>query len=261
MLEECRSLDKILRLVIQRIDILEAVHETQRKRTKLQRDLDQSRSTVYRALSQLEEANLVTERDGVYELTTFGSLLFGEYREFRQKVSSLWEARELFETARDVEQIFDPAVIYDADIHLVDECAPTYLYNRIADEIADANKVRGVARTVSEPIVNSYVTNCCHGDLTGDLVYTEPAFEFLQTEFEDEFRQLAQSDQFTCHSVSENVSFELLMFEEPLTKITIAIYDQTGVVRGTIATSHQRVLDWAETTYEHFREQASEVES
>ena len=65
-----------LRLLLQRRELMQRVTDGTTDRRELGAGADQSQSTVYRALNQLADAGVLTERNGYYETTPVGARLF-----------------------------------------------------------------------------------------------------------------------------------------------------------------------------------------
>lgn len=73
------SVPDVLATVNKRHDLLGHIVEGVRDRRELARRANSSKTTVYRGLDQLEEANLVMDGDGDYRPTAFGHWLFDRY--------------------------------------------------------------------------------------------------------------------------------------------------------------------------------------
>lgn len=78
--------------------MLERIVAGSTDRRELVRELDESRTTVYRGLEQLEELDLVVETNGVYAPTTFGRLVFDLFDGLGRTIDTLRDAEELLES-------------------------------------------------------------------------------------------------------------------------------------------------------------------
>lgn len=78
-----------LRLLLQRRELMQHVVNGTADRRELATDADQSQSTVYRALNQLADAGVLTERNGYYETTSVGARLFTRVQELYAEATVL----------------------------------------------------------------------------------------------------------------------------------------------------------------------------
>ncbi|WP_256301253.1 tetratricopeptide repeat protein [Haloarchaeobius salinus] len=112
-------------------------------------ELDVSRSTVNRALRELEDAGWVERADDGYVRTTTGSLALQKYRD---QVTAL----DAVQTHADAlsplpgDTLLDPAVLADATVETVADADPFELVGRLRSAFEDANAVRGAWPAVTD---------------------------------------------------------------------------------------------------------------
>ncbi|MFD1645919.1 tetratricopeptide repeat protein [Haloarchaeobius litoreus] len=112
-------------------------------------ELDVSRSTVNRALRELEDAEWVERADDGYVRTTTGSLALQKYRD---QVTAL----DAVQTHADAlsplpgDTPLDPAVLADATVETVSDADPFELVGRLRSAFEEASAVRGVWPTVTD---------------------------------------------------------------------------------------------------------------
>jgi predicted transcriptional regulator len=92
----------MLDTVHQRLPFLEAIHESDTDRKRLQRDLDVSRSTVDRAIDTLSELEIVTVDDRRIQATLLGKLLANGYKTFASNVSEIYGQHQPTDTVYEI---------------------------------------------------------------------------------------------------------------------------------------------------------------
>lgn len=111
-----------LATLINRLEVMKAIDDGMREKRELHEALDGSRSTVDRAVRELEDAELLHRRNGQCEFTRYGELAYREFLETEKTYKELEPASALLSRIpQDVNIGLE--LVRDADITLVDNRA------------------------------------------------------------------------------------------------------------------------------------------
>jgi predicted transcriptional regulator len=213
-----------------------------------------SRSTVDRAIEALHETGLVTRLDdGTWAVTTKGDVL-------RRTVARNREAAATIETAGDLlehlpcDEPVPPALFQDAVVERAEAPRPLAIAERVRENMAAADSVRGFA-------VADHGTDVKEEAFDG--VFDDDGFEFayvfdeallcdVATE-DDRYRELCERPNATV-AVYDGLPFGLLLADVgEETRMTVIVYDDSGVVRGQITTTDRGAVAWGEDVFERYR--------
>ncbi|MFC7079415.1 hypothetical protein [Halorussus caseinilyticus] len=111
-----------LKLLVQRRDLLIDIADGVTDRRKLASRSGYSQSTVYRALKNLADADLLNEHYGHYELTDIGDQLFGHVQELYAEANVLNEFDGL--TKGPELSVIKPCVFKDATVVTTERHSP-----------------------------------------------------------------------------------------------------------------------------------------
>ena len=217
-----------------------------------------SRSTVDRAIEALHEAALVARLDdGTWTVTTKGDLL-------RQTVVRSREAAEAIETAGDLlehlpcdEQI-PPALFQGAIVERAEAPRPLAIAKRVRENMRAADSVRGFAVADHGVGVDDTAFDGVFGDDSFEFAYVfeETLLCDVATE-DDRYRELCERPNATV-AVYDGLPFGLLLADVgEETRMTVIVYDDSGVVRGQITTTDRGAVAWGEDVFKRYRREGT----
>ena len=201
-------------------------------------DLEDSRSTVDRAIEALRDRGLVARTaDGAWTATTKGHVL-------KETVERTCEAAAAIETADDLlehlpcDELVPPALFQDAVVEHADGPTPLVIAERVRENMAAADAVRGFAAADHETGIK-------------DHVFDETLLAGLATD-DDRYAELCDRSNATA-AVYDGLPFGLLLADvDGETRMTLIIYDDSGVVRGQITTADRGAVCWGEDVFEKY---------
>ncbi|RYJ14571.1 GntR family transcriptional regulator [Halogeometricum borinquense] len=112
-----------LKAMTSRHCILEQIHNGIRDKRDLHENLNTSRTTIDRAVRELEEENILHRREGYCEFTRFGRLAYQEFCKTSQIFETLSNANELLSILPE-ESDLNINLLQDANVKLADQRAP-----------------------------------------------------------------------------------------------------------------------------------------
>lgn len=240
-------------ILTKRGHLLDVLVDESASRSELRNAFDESRSTIYRGLAQLESRGLITEEDGEYRATTVGKLLFEEYRTFLDTVESVWDERELFRTSRAIADSFPVAALRDGDVLVSDEHAPAHVFRRLRSTIESADSIRGVVPAVLPASLDWYRSAMADDAFEVEVVFSEPAFEYLLDVERESLDELVSSDHCVVRRTTAEVPFGVLLDGDPTEHVVCVVHGEVGSIRGLVVSDAPAVVGWANDRFERYR--------
>lgn len=249
-----------LAVLSRRIDVLEVLAGDRAHKPALVEALDVSRSTIDRALRELEEFEYVRRTDAGYEATPAGRLARRAYRRLERQIDAISGARPLFR-GLDPNALPPPAVLVGADVEVAEPPAVHHPLERLKDLVRRAERYRGLAQVFTdEEFVNVFRRAVLERDVTIEFVFAEPMLEYLCSEWGDAVGDLAVEDDVSLF-VCETVPYGLAIAETPDgPEICLVLYGEGGDLAGIVANDTPTAIAWARESYREVRERAREVD-
>lgn len=246
-----------IRTVVQRSDLLERLADGPTSKRSLRDDLDVSRSTVYKAVRELEAHDLAEQRDGAVRLTASGRLLVERYRAFADDVSTVNRQRSLL-SALPSDAPISPALLDGADCIRAEPVAPDRPLNYLEDLIREADRIVGFAPVALRRYVELFHQQLADGGLTADVVFERPVLDHIRDDYADRLRESLAADCYSLRATDADLPFGLVVAEETQ-RIAVAVYDEDGDAKGVIANDTPAALDWGRDVFERYRADAERV--
>lgn len=251
-LDPAEAIDAVSR----RAAIIECLVDGPKYNRDLREELDISRSTAYKAVTELEELNIAQRGDDGYQLTVLGQLLFEQYRAFRGRVTEVCRAGDLLAVLpRDTEIPF--SVLKGADVSKSKPHAPNRPVQEIERLVDDATRVRGTGPVVLPRYVEIFAEQILSNELEAELIYAQPVFQHLLDVYEQDFTATVQSDNLVAWVTSADLPYALLLIDEPTHQVAIVVYDNGGEIRGLIVSDSEAAYAWASDQWEQFCQAAA----
>lgn len=238
-------------VVAERYDLLAALLDGSPTRRELAADLGVSKSTVYRALTELADAGVLTENGSRYRPTLYGWLVFQRYQRLLDTVGQYRPSGFLASAVAD--SPVDPALLVDADVEVPDRNAPDRLLETIRDVVTDATRLRGFSPVVRDDFVTMFADDT-DADLEAELVLERPAMQALRDDYAADDRLADASDTVSLRHTDTSLPFGLLAVDAPDPVVLVVVFGPTGAVQGVIRTRSEDAHAWATETYEEYHE-------
>jgi predicted transcriptional regulator len=240
------DLTELLRL---RHDVLRALVDQPRPRHELVDALPDSKSTVYKGLTQLEEAGLVERTDGRFAPTLFGVVALARYE-------ALVETAAYGDLLADLPgDAVDPAALVGASVVRPDDSDAERHLEAVWDLLAGADRVSGVAPVVSPGYVDRFRAILDAG-LDADLVLPTAVVETLRR---DHAAALAAvTERATLYETADPVPFGVLVTDGSPGQMAIELRDGP-LITGLVTNETPAAAAWARATVDRYREGATRV--
>lgn len=243
-------------VVAKRQDVLAAV-ETGAPKPELVDRLSLSRSTVDRAIDELQQAGLV-ERDGSRYVATYaGRAALAAYEGYLGRLDALTEAQPVL-SALPPDVDIDPAVLEGAQVVESTPAAPEEPIEVNVDPVRHAETLRTTSPVVAPRYLEA-VNNLIESGTDIELVYTEAAFEALSTTYESALDRVQGAADVHGFVTDRPIPYIVWTAEVPDGTISgLIVHDDTGLV-GLINNDTEAMNEWARAEYERYRAEAEQV--
>lgn len=236
--------DKIT-LSLKRKKIVERLIAGTSDRTELVNEVDVSRSTVYRALDDLEDKGLVETRGGEYKVTQMGEVL---HRAVNQLVH-VTEAVDTLSTVVEGECLRSLPVetLSESSIITPSRCSPKRHLKRICNLISASQSIEIILPILTPAIVRSVAT--CSQDTHIEVTVSEKVFKYLSSTPVDEQTKAFLSSIDDLRVINSCISYAVFLFREPESTIALLFYDRCRANVAVIDNSDE-TYEWAQETYD-----------
>lgn len=245
--------DAVIDVVVRRGDVLAAILDEPRERHELVDDVDAAKSTVYKAISQLEAANLVERGPDGLCATTFGRVVYDRYR----ALSQVAELDDLLSTVPP-DAPLDPSVFDGAEtITPVPHAVDRHLTQAAAMlEVADA--IRGVV-TVAAPVYVEAILGRAREDVPIELVLGSSLAEHLRGRYPDVVSELDGYDHVSVWEFEDAFTFSFaITTSDGDERVILEFTDETGVV-GLAVNDSAASVAWADSLLATVQDEAEPV--
>lgn len=239
--------DELVELLLRRHDLLRALAEDPRERHVLADALPDSKSTVYKGVTQLTEAGLLAEGPDGLTPTLRGRLALARYGELAA-VADL----DLLDGIPG--EAIDPDSLVGATVVRPDETDAERHLDAFWDLLDGATAVEGLAPVVSPGYVERFGEYVA-GGLSADLVLPADLTAHLRAEHAPALDRLGEAD-VRLRETPEELPFGLLVVDSPDGEVVAIELREGGLVTGILVNDTPDAVRWARDTIERYRRDA-----
>ncbi|PSP77020.1 hypothetical protein BRC81_11820 [Halobacteriales archaeon QS_1_68_20] len=252
---------RTLEVLTNRAEILRRLCDGPAYKRDLVDEMEHSRSTIDRAVDDLEAANLVERRDDGIVATVAGRLALERLRSFRGELDDVVAAEAVLDPLS-----FDAPIETDAvaggETILATEPAPYRPLERFHGTLADARRYRALLPALDDPRhVRLLYEHVVTGGRPAELVVAPELLQALREEFPRRTAAMAESDGFDVH-VGDVPPFALALVDrgdaDPATTVAILVFNESGAVHGVLLNETPAAVRWAEDRYAAVRADSDE---
>lgn len=241
-------------LLARRADLLQALRDEPRSKTELANALSVSRSTVDRAIRNLESRGFV-ERGQSVSLTIYGRLALDAYEEFTASIDALDEGEDAL-APLSADATLDDVLFRGAEVVVPDPIAPQRGIERYLELVADATRVRGFSTALLDSTVPTFRERILEHDLQVELVVDSDVLEALVSIHDDTVVETTGSGNLTLLEATTQLEYNLSVIEQhDQTHACGLFYTPEGDV-ALVRSDDPDAVAWAESVYATLREDA-----
>lgn len=241
------SSEEVLSIVIQRQSIIQLISTDSYTKPQLVDQLDVSRSTVDRALRELEQYGLMNKNDSQYTLNPYGRFIYQTciyYHDVIKKSLELWDIRNDIHSSGQV----PPNVLYDSEIFVPTESIPDLPAKKLFEMIESILSLHLVLPVLTYRIYDNLHQFVSDEDSSLELILPPEGIQSLR-QFEDE-RCIEESTLITDATNIPPYGFGVYEDADRNKQMNIIIFSNNGVC-GLIQNSSRMSTFWGEQKYEN----------
>jgi len=183
-----------------------------RQKCELADDLEESRSTIDRALRELEDAGFVERADRGYRTTLTGELALEAYRRYSARLDGLVAARDALDSLP-TDAALDGALFEEATVSLPTSCSPHAPVEALESLLDGADHARVFATAVIPAYVDIYYEQIVEEGMTADIVCAEGVLDWILARREEQLTAIAGCDGVTLWETSADRAVSLVVTE------------------------------------------------
>ncbi|KOX91617.1 hypothetical protein AMS69_18015 [Haloarcula rubripromontorii] len=245
MVESSADLDDVLDRVAQRIEFLELLSDGEWMTNEIVDELPHSRSTVSRALRQLQETDLIEKRTDGYTVTPHGALLTEQYRDYKSEARSIFGARQLLESLPDDEEVAREFVANARKIGSA-ESPPFRPLEVISEQIATGRRVHAYLPTLSGPhLLRVFRRLVVEENGSLKLFVSTDLGESLLSYYPGILGELANGGDVDIQFVNGPSYGIIVSTPSANREATVTVYSEDGAMQGGLATDDDSGVEWA----------------
>jgi predicted transcriptional regulator len=243
-----------------RHEVLQYLTTTPSTKPELVTALSAARSTIDRAIDDLQDVGCLSKRNGRYHATATGRVALTEYHEYVRSTDALNRSSTFLNTLPE-DAPLDVALLRGAEISLADSHAPEAALAASIDVFRHATVLKGLAPVVLTFYPDLIADRVMSGGLSVEIIAQENvigSFDDLASQSVD---RLLDSESVTLYVTDEQLPYALWVMETPDGAWAgITAYDDGGV-QGVLMNDSEAAVAWAREQYNEYRNHARTAHS
>lgn len=250
-----RDMSAVADVLSKRTPLLTVLADGPTDQRRLREELGVSRSTVYKALKELEDAGLVERRDGGYGLTGFGRLAWQRHDAYLARLERLGDAERLLD-GLPADRQYPPSLFEHGHVVTTGRNAPERPLERMEARAANTVQLRCLSPVGMPRYLEATHERVEETDQTVTLVTESAALSRLSESY-DRFDEALEQPGLDIRTAGEQLPFAVMLFDDD--EIGLFAYDD-GSLLGAAFSSDDDALQWGETVFERVLGRSEPVE-
>ena len=244
-------------LLARRAPLLDALRDGPQSKRDLASRTDVSRSTIDRAVRDLETAGLVTRDSGAVELTLPGAIALDSHERYVSELEGVAEAYEILSTY-DHDLDVAPAMFCGALVVPPDRHAPHRPVDALVEMLDDADSVGLYATAIMPEYVDAYRDRILGGTEL-DAICTRHVLQELLETYDDTLHEVMETGRVTLHESPESLPFSIVIAEQgDETRVCLMLYRDRGLA-GFVRNDNPGAISWAAARFDALKANAEQV--
>lgn len=241
-------------LLAKRADLLACLADGPKSQRTLREALGRSRSTVYKAVTELEDHRLVVEGADGYELTGIGRLAWRRHDDYRARLDRLVAAKPLLNAIPDATRV--PLAVFEhGQVIAPGRHAPERPLDRLESLGEEADSLRCFSPAGMPRYFADIHERVAAGNQRAKLVIEDDGIDRIRAAYED-FEAAVDEPDFDVRVADTELPFAIVLFDEA--ELGMFVYD-VGTLAGAAFCDDDAVLAWGEQLFEREYEQSTPV--
>ena len=249
---------EIVDVLRKRREILACLLEDPRDKSSLDDELDVSRSTLDRAVRELESVRVVTYSGGEYVVTALGEHLTRDFFRFVDRAEVVLELEPFLRWAPSEEIDLDIQWLADAEVLVPTDADPYAMINRHVQRLKDADYVRGMLPVTGLHAHETAHENVVENGAEGKLIVESDVADVLtsKTAFAELTEEMLATGRFELLVCDDSIPYFVGVFDDDIVQIGV---DEDGEPRALIETNQRDVRTWATERLNEYEQRAERL--
>lgn len=254
--------ERIRDVVRKRADVLGALSAERLDKRALGEAVSVSRSTVDRAISELEETGLIRRISGEFEATQAGELALETRREYTETTDRLGDAIPLLGALPDDARI-DRGLLESGTVTYADPSLPEAALTEVLSRLSGAETLRGFAPVVKTNYVSMLRDAVAEEGLSVEIIGEAETLDSLQSvaTAREEVAAFFTDDAVDVFTTEESLPYALWLLDGPELEHAGITVHEGGAVVGVLSTEHPETVARYREQYESVRARSSPLDS
>lgn len=256
MIEDDQAV-RTVELLVGRMQFVDRLRQGTLQKPEMVDELGTSRSTVDRAVRDLETHGIIEATDDGYTTTTVGDLVAGKLGELGETVRTGRRLTPFLEWIDADAFDLDLGALADADLYLPEPGDPYAMVNRHVTVLEGTTDHRLVL-----PLVGLHGFQAVHDVVLGgggesEAVVASSVAETIRSnpEYAPLYEELATSDRFSVYVYDGEIPYFVGILD---TTVQVGV-DEDGEPRALLETKAAEVRQWAENRFQSFKQDADRL--
>lgn len=243
--------------VLQRWEVVKSLRKRPQDKRTLVENLDCSRSTVNRAIRELEAMAVVEYVDGKYVVTPLGESIGSRFEEMMGTVELWLQLEPFLQWMPDDEFDLELQHLQDAELVLPEPSDPYAMINRHVKAVEQANDHKCIL-----PLIGLHALTAGHKQVVdngarAELVVTSEAADTLQSnpDYVELTEDMAATGRFNLYQYDGTIPYFVGLLDET---VQIGV-DEQGEPRALLETDNAKARSWAAATFNEYKHEAQPV--
>lgn len=225
---------------IRREPVIEQLFDGGSAKRELVEAVDASRSTIDRAIRELEEVDLVAQNGRGYRPTLYGRLAHEEFDEIVTRYESLTAAKELL-VHLPPDAPVDLRMVEGAEVICTGECGPVAPYRRVEEMVETAAAVRATSPIVLPSYIDLFVRVIEDGTNV-TLAFDSEVMDMLASAYPEAMDTAGDVCNCMVRETCEVPPYALILADEA---VWLGVYGDGGSLVGALYNDSSEAVEWA----------------
>lgn len=251
-MNESTTEDTLLHVMARRWKVVNEIDSGTLDKRNLASSLDVSRTTINRAIRDLEEVGVLQVRGSSFDLSRYGQFVFRGFEEFRSLLDDLDDGMTV---VRSLPQDSDIPIdlIRGATFHAPVDHAPQEGFRPLLESINRASRVQALVPVLT-PTHVSVFKNVLSEPVQSTHLYLDDSLQEIITGRHSELYQSADaSDSFVLRFLNATPPHGAYFLDQ--SQVWVTVYHEGGALAGMLTNESDRALDWASHVFTQLDDQ------
>lgn len=250
--------EAVERLLSRRRTLLERVQHGPVPKPSLVEDVSSSRSTVDRAVRELESARLVRRTPDGVVLTLAGRVALERYRRYQSSLGDLARATDVL-SELPADAAFDPSLVDGATVVNPERHEPRLPTRTMVRDLRDARRIRAIVVGYVPDVIAALLERVVGSDVEGEVVVTPEGLKVVVRHHASVLDDALRNGLRLFSADVPDAPYSLLLSDRADgTAVSVSV-SRDGAITGLIRNEDDAATDWAARRFDRVRRDADEI--